>query len=160
VIVSSSGRPRNDLGLVGLADRLEVFDRLVPVPDLADDLLVAIDDLAHPLLDRGQVVQAERRVTGEVVVEAVVDRRTDGHLRTGKQLLHRLGHHVAGVVADGLQRFGALARQDLEGAALVERAVQVAQLAVELHQHRLLLQRLGDGGGDLAARHAVVELAL
>jgi hypothetical protein len=47
----------------------------------------------------GQVVGRERLVAGEVVVEAVLDRRADGDLGAGEQLLHRLGQHVGGVVA-------------------------------------------------------------
>jgi hypothetical protein len=149
----------DDLGLVLLADGAEVLDGLVAVPDLAMDRLVAVDDLPHPLLDRGKVVQAERLVAGEVVVEAVLDRRADRHLRAGEKLLHRFGQDVADVVADRLERLGALARQDLEFAAVLQRAVEVQQLAVDLHEHGFLLQRFGDAGCDLTARRALVEMA-
>jgi hypothetical protein len=107
----------DDLGLVLLADGLEVGDGLVAVPDLADDLLVAVDDLGHALFDRREVVRAERLVAGEVVVEAVLDVRADGHLRAGEQLLHRFGQHVGRVVADGVQRVGVVAVDELDLAA-------------------------------------------
>ncbi|OIQ70168.1 hypothetical protein GALL_482220 [mine drainage metagenome] len=145
------GQVGDDLGLVGLADLIEVGDGHVAVPDLAHDLLVAIDDLLHALFDLGQSIQAERRVAGEVVIEAVLDRRTYGHLGPGEQFLDGLGHHVAGVMADGVQRLGALPRQDLELAAARQRTVEVQKLAVQLDQQGALLQRLGDGGGDIAA---------
>ena len=135
-------------------------DGLVAVPDLAHDLLVAIDDLLHALFDLGQIVQTEGRVAGEVVVEAVLDGRTDRDLGAGEQLLHRLGHDVAGVVADGVQRFGAVARQDLELAAARKRAIQIVELPIQLDEHGAFFQRLGDGGGDITARRAVFELAL
>ena len=151
--------PADDLGLVVLADGIEVEDGVLAVPDLAPDRLVAVDDLLHPRLDLCEVVQAERLVAGEVVVEAVLDRGPDRHLRPREQLLHRLGHDVADVVADGLERLRRLARQDFEAAAFLQRAVEVEKRAVEFHEHRLLLQRFGDGGGDVAARNAVVELA-
>ncbi len=127
------------------------------VPHLAADLLVAVDDLAHALLDRRQVVQRERLVAGEVVVEAVLDVGADGHLRAGEQLLHRLGQHVGGVVADGVEGLGRLARDDLDRPAVRQRAVEVEQLAVELDQQGFLLQRGGDRGGDGPARRAVLE---
>ena len=149
----------DDLGLVGLPDALEVGDGLVAGPDLAPDRLVAVDNLLHPLLDRRQVVQAERLVAREVVVEAVVDRRADGHLGAGKQFLHRLGHDVAGVVAQGLQRFQAVAGEDLEVAALREGPVHVQQLAVQLDQGGALGERRSDRGRHVFARHAGVVLA-
>jgi hypothetical protein len=40
----------------------------------------------------------------EIVIEAVLDHRTDGHLRARPQLLHGLGHHMRGIVPDQLQR--------------------------------------------------------
>ena len=55
--------------------------------------LVAVDDLLHLRLDLRQVVQAERRLAREVVIEAVVDGRADRDLRAGEQLLHRLREH-------------------------------------------------------------------
>ena len=48
----------------------------------------------------------------EVVVEAVLDRRADRHLGPRVELLHRLGHHVGGVVADQLQRLGVAVGED------------------------------------------------
>ena len=147
----------DDLGLVGLADPLEVGDGLVAVPDLPDDLLVPVNDLGHPRLDGAEVIQREGLVPGEVVIEAVLDGRTDGHLGSGEKLLDRLGQHMAGVVADHLQGVGALTRQDLEGPAAGQGAVKVQQLAVQAHQQGALFQRLGDGRGDVAAAGALVE---
>ena len=151
------GQVLDDLGLVGLANAPEVLDGLVAVPDIPADRLVAFDDLAHLGFDLFEVVEAEGLVPGEVVIEAVLDGRADGHLGAGEQLLHRLGQHVGGVVADGLQDLGVLPREDLEGAAGVQRPLQVQQLAVQLHQHGLLLQGLGDARGDLATGHAGLE---
>ena len=150
----------DDLRLVLLADRVEVSDGLVAVPDLARDLLVAIDDLLHALFDLFQIVQAERLVTREVVIEAVLDVRADRDLGARKQLLHGLGQDVGRVVTDGVEGLGRIARQNLELALASQqvgrqRTVEVQQLAVQLDQQGLLFQRLGDGGGDVAARGAV-----
>jgi hypothetical protein len=149
----------DDLGLVGLADGLEVGDGLVAFPDLARDRLVPVDDLLHPGFDGGQIVEAERLSAGEVVVETVLDGRTDRHLRAGEQLLHRLGHDVAGVVAQGLQRLASIARQDLEMAAAGQWAVHVIELALQLDEGGALGERRRDGGRHGLARHAVVVLA-
>src|SRR5258708_738461 len=69
----SAGDVADDLSLVGLADASEVGDSLAPVPHLARDRLVAIDDLAHARFDLGQVVQGERLVAGGGVIETVLD---------------------------------------------------------------------------------------
>ena len=39
----------------------------------------------------------------EIVVEAVLDGGADGDLDLGEELLHRLGHHVRGRVAERRQ---------------------------------------------------------
>ena len=135
--------------LVLLARSPEVGDGGVAIPDLALEGGVALDDLAHARLDPRQIVQAERLVAGEVVVEAVLDRGPDGDLGAGEQLLHSLGHQVGGVVADGRQDVGMVAGQDLDTSALLQRAPEVAQLAVQPDQRRLLRQRLGEALGDL-----------
>ncbi len=151
------GQIADDLGLVGLAHALEVGDRGVAVHLLTADGLVAVDDLAHALLDRGQVVEAERLAAGEVVIEAVLDVGADGHLGAREQLLHRLGQDVGGVVADDVEGLWGVAAQDLDLAAVIDRPLQIAELAVELDQDGALGEGRGDRGGDVAARDPVGE---
>ena len=74
------GDAANDLGLVDLALLQEEVDGGVAVPDFAHDLLVARDDLVHPLLDAREVFRRERRGACEVVVEAVLDGGADRDL--------------------------------------------------------------------------------
>ena len=61
--------------------------------------MVRGDALAHPRLDRGQVVRRQRARQEQVVVEAVVDDRPDPELRAREQVHHRLGQDVGGRVA-------------------------------------------------------------
>ena len=84
-------------------------------PHFAHQRLVGGDDAPHLLLDRRQLLLGEGAVLGgrrEVVIEAVVGRRAEGDLRSGKQVLHRLGEDVREVVADQLERLGLVARGD------------------------------------------------
>ncbi len=70
--------------------------------------MVLVDDLAHTRLERLQVLRGQRARELEVVVEAVVDRRTDGDARLAREHLHHgLGHHVRRRMADAVQ-LGAL----------------------------------------------------
>jgi hypothetical protein len=134
---------------------------LVPAPYLLRERRVAPDDLAHLALDHRQILQRERLVgTVEVVEEPVLDHRPDGHLRARKQLLHRLGHDVGAIVPDELQRVRRLARQNLDSGIRINGIGEVLDDPVELHRHRLLLQRLGDLACDLAPGRPLRELAL
>ena len=148
------GEVADDLGLVVLADRSEVPDRVVALPDLAGDGLVAGDDLAHARLHRLQVGRREGFVAGEVVVEAVFDGRPDGDLNVRVELLRGLGEGVRGVVADELEDFGVrvLAGHDLDGAVRGDGTREVAEAAVEADRERGLREAGRDGGGDVVAR--------
>src|SRR5581483_6510289 len=53
--ILAGGNALNQLGLVGLADALEMIDRRVARPNLAAGGKARLDDLAHLLLDLGQV---------------------------------------------------------------------------------------------------------
>jgi hypothetical protein len=106
------GRDRgDDLGLVGFADGLEVGHGFV-ARHLAGDRLVLLGQLGHFLFDGHQIFRRERALVGEVVVEAVVDHRADGHLRVREQFLDGIGQQVGGRVTDHLQAFGILVGDD------------------------------------------------
>jgi hypothetical protein len=140
------GRDRiHQLDLERLALLGEDALRLVAAPHLLGEGRVAGDDLAHLLLDGGEVLQRERLVAEEVVIEAVLDHRADRHLGARPQLLHRLGQHMRGIVPDQLQRFRALAGDELEFRVRGDGIGQIRQRAVELHGKRLLGERFGDG---------------
>ena len=144
-------------GLVVLADVREVPDRVVAVPHLAHDRLVAGDDLAHLGFDLLEIVGRERLVAREVVVEAVFDGRTDGDLRAGIERLHRLGHDMRRIVADQLQHLVRLAGDDLDRRVVLDHCRDIADLAVDLDRDRGLGQPRPDRGGDVRARHRPVE---
>ena len=61
------------------------------------------DQLLHRLLDRLQVLRQQPVLHVEVVVEAVLGRRTDVEFRVRIELLHRRRHHVRGTVPDRFQ---------------------------------------------------------
>ncbi len=147
----------DELDLVVLALLLEQRDRLVAGGDDALETRVPRDDLAHPRLDGGEILGGEGLVAGEVVVEAVLDRRADGHLRAGEQRLHRLGQHMGGVVADQVQRLGVAAGDEADGGIGLDRAREVLDRAIDLHGQRRLGQARADRLRDLGARDRPIE---
>ena len=148
------GEVADDLGLVVLADRIEEPDRVVALPDLAGDGLVAGDDLAHARLHRLEIGRREGLVAGEVVVEAVLDGRPDGDLDVRVELLRGLGEGMGGVVADEFEDFGVgvLAGYDLDGAVRGDGPREVAEAAVEADRERGLGEAGRDRGGDVVSR--------
>ena len=108
------GDRADDLGLVVLALAFEESRRLVAVPDFAGDRLVAVHDLAHPLLKPDQVLGCERLGAREVVIEAVLDHGADGDLDIRVELLRGLGKRMGGIMADEVETVGIGARHDLD----------------------------------------------
>ena len=156
------GQLHHPFGLEGLAMVDEELADPGAVPDFADQRFVGGDDAPHLLLDRRQVLVRERtplRGRREVVVEAVFGRRAEGDLRSREDVLHRLGEDVREVVADELQRILLVARGNQREVRIpLERAHDVAHLAVHLGGERGLGEARPDRGGDVRGRRPLGHL--
>ena len=120
-------------------------DRLVTAPDIADDRLVAINDLMHARLDGGKIFVAERRLAMKIVIESVFDRRTNSDLCLGIQLENRLSHHMRGIMPDGGENGLILCRQKCQRGISLDLAGHVPFLTIDNSQHR----RLGEARADI-----------
>ncbi len=149
----------DDLGLVVLAESLEVGHGLVARQHPTDDRLVLRRQLGHALLDRRQVLGRERALVGEVVIEAVVDHRADRHLGLGEQLLDGIGQQVRRAVADDLEAVGILVGDDRERRIGLDAVARVDEPAVDLAGQRGLRQARADRGGHLGHRRGMDKLA-
>src|ERR1700739_3623461 len=78
-------------------------------------------------------------------------------IASSRSTISRMRASIAAKCSVRKGRRGGAARDDLDPAAVFERPLEIEQLAVELDQQGLLLERLRDGGGDLAARHPIGE---
>ena len=96
----------DDLDLVDLALAGEEGHGFGLAHDGALEGNVGGHDGAHFLLDGFEVFRGEGAGSVEVVVEALVDGRADGHLHAGEELLHGGGHDMGGGMAQELQAFG------------------------------------------------------
>ena len=154
---------RDDLGLVGLAHRAEMGDRLVARQDATRDLLVAPGQLGHLRLDRREVLGREGPLVGEVVVEAVLDHRPDRHLGVGEELLDRVGEQVRRRVADQVEAVGVLLGDDGQAIVVIDRVAGVDEPArgtlADPAAERGLGQAGADRRGDLLHRHRAGEFA-
>src|SRR5262249_14389850 len=93
----------DDLDLVVLAERPKALDRVRLAHLLAPDRKVFLHDRPHRLLDARQILGGEAAGTAEVVVEAVLDHRTDRDLGLRPEALHRLCHQVGRRVPDDVE---------------------------------------------------------
>ncbi|MCY1534509.1 hypothetical protein D9M68_698850 [compost metagenome] len=134
----------NDFGLVVLPHALEIRHGFVARQHAAHHRLVLVGKLGHALFDRHQIIGREGPLVREVVEEAVLDHRADGHLRVREQLLHRIGQQVGGGMADDFQAVGILGGDDGERAVLRDEETGVNHLAVNLAGQRGLGQAAAD----------------
>ena len=72
--------------------------------DLAFEREMRLGDLLHFGFDLRQVVDGEAGFQVEIVVEAVLGRRTDVEFSVRVEFLHRRRHHVGRAVPNGFQR--------------------------------------------------------
>ena len=118
------------------------------------ELLVGLDVTPHRFLDLRQVRVGDLDVLGEVevVVEAVVDRRSDRHPGARVQLLDRGRHHVGRVVADQLETLRVTAGDDRDLFTVGQRGAQVPDLVPDLDRQRGPGQAGPDRGGGIGTR--------
>src|SRR4029078_8620375 len=108
------GNGIDQLELELLALLLEERLGVVAIDDLAREWCIARNDRVALRRDPRQIVRRDRLITGEIVIEAVLDHRTDRDLRAGIELLHGLRHHMRGIMPDQLERGGIVSGQDAD----------------------------------------------
>src|SRR5690606_15372960 len=82
----------------------------------------------------------------DVVVEPVFDDRADDHLRGRIELLDRVSQKVRERVANDLEAFRILGRDDLNGRILFDRIAEIDELAVHFSRDRGLCEPRTDVG--------------
>ncbi len=150
---------RDDLGLVVLAQRLEIRNRVVARHQLARHRLVLFRELRHLAFDGDQVFGRERALEREIVVEAVLDHRSDRHLRVGEELLHRIGEQMRRRMADDVEAFGVLVGDNRHRGIAIDDLGGVDELAVDLRRERGLGETGTDRRRDVAGRNRMVVAA-
>jgi len=114
----------------------EEGSNLIPGPDLAHDVYIAVDDVLHAGFDGFEILRGERLIAVEVVIETFLGRGAEGDLRAGEQLLDRHGQHMGGVMTDQVQRAFVLAADQFQLRILFDWAVQIPFLAVDAGEDR------------------------
>jgi len=148
----------DDLDLVVLADLAEDALGLFPVPDLALQWQVALDDLVHALFDLLEILRCEGLVAGKIVVKTVLDGRADGDLGAGIEFLHGLRHDMRGIVAHQFERFLVLAGDNCQLGILLDDMRGIYQLTIHLAGQRRLGKPGANIGCDIMNGNRLVKL--
>ena len=148
---------RNDLGLVGLADTLEVGHGVVTRQLVALYRNVFLGQLLHLFLDGHQVFRGKRALVGKIVVKAVFDFRADGDLGFREQLFHRISQQVGGGVADDGQAVRVFLGDDGQVSVGRNTVGGINQLAVHATSQRRTRKTGSDGRSHFVHRYRLVE---
>jgi hypothetical protein len=115
----------DQLDFVLFAARFEELDRLPFGKFTPGDRQLAGCDVAGALFDILEIIRRKRPVVGEVVVEAVFQRRSDRQLGRWEQFFDGLGHDMGAAVAVDLAAFRAVESKRLDGRLLRQRVREV-----------------------------------
>ena len=118
----------------------------------AYDSLLGASQLGHLLLDTRQVALGDGHGAIDVVVETALDRGTDTELDTGIECLQSLCQQVRRGVPECVLTLIIVPFEQLHVAVIIDRQVQVTNLAINLSRQHLLCQTLADALGDLHRR--------
>jgi hypothetical protein len=117
-----------------------------------------LHDLLHLGFDAGEVVGGDGRVQGDVVVEAVFQRRAVGELGVGPEALDGFGHDVRGRVAQHEEGLGIAVGEDGDLVVAGEARGEVDDLAVDFCGDGGLGQALADRAREVEHGGAVGDL--
>ena len=138
----------DNLGLVVLAQTLEISHRLVARQYAARDGLIQCSQSCHLLLNSNQVFWGEGALVRKVIKETMLNHRADGDLRLGEQLLHRIRQQVGSRVANDFQAISVFASNDGQGAIGNHLEAGVHHLTVYLACQRSFGQACANGGSN------------
>jgi hypothetical protein len=143
----------DQLHLERLAARGEEPLGLLARPHLALEDKVLVRQLAHPLLDRLEILRDKRPGDDEVVEEALVGWRTNSALHAGKHVRHGSRQQVRRAVAVDRQRVRRVSRRDdLHGGVGRQRKREIDQPVADLAGQRRIGKPGRDQRGQIADR--------
>ncbi len=115
----------------------------------ANERLVGGNDVRHLPLDAFQIFRGERPADVEVVVEAILDRRTDRERSPVEETQYRLSQDVGRGMAQHMSAFFSLIRNDLEAPTLWQRSCDIQPGTVKPYCHGCFGEPRTNTLGDL-----------
>jgi hypothetical protein len=119
----------DQLQLVGLVSQFSLC--VLIRQGTASEQLARLDDLLHALAETVEVFRREGSVDVEVVVEAVLDRRSDPELGSLEAVLYRLREHVRARVPDDRPTILGVRPHRLHDVAILNDVLEIPELVVD-----------------------------
>ncbi len=155
----------DDFRFIGFALRLEKSHGLVARPFFPNHFFVFSCQFSHLFLDFFEIFRRKRAFVREVVIKTIVDHRTNGDLRIGKQRLDRIGQQVSGGMTDNVQAVGIFGGYNGQIRVLVNNKRRIHQLGLAavdgyLTGKRRLAQAGRDGRRNFSDLHGLGKFTL
>ena len=150
------GQILDQLDLVVLALRTEIFDCLRTRNLAPLGFQILLDNLLHFLFEVTQIGLRQLTVNVKVVVEPILDRRTNGELHIAVRIepLHRLCQDMCGSVAQRMATARILKGQHLECGILCHGRCQIDDLPVQARCKCFLCERVAHALHDIQQRRS------
>ena len=146
------------LNLIGFAHFFELLYCICGSKLKLFKLDIFLDDLLHFGFDLFEILGRERLFDIEIVIESVVDSRSDSELYFGEESFYSLSHDMGSGVAECLFTVLIGECQHLEGSVLVKLCAEVADLAVQFYGTGGLIESHADSLYGISGGNAVFVL--
>src|SRR5690606_1924875 len=148
----------DDLNLVLLAHLFKHGDSIFTAHQLTGNSKVVFDDVLHATFNFFQILIRKRSFVGEIVIEAVLDHRTDGYLGFREQTLYSLRHQVGTGVANDVNAVIVTISHDRKINVLCDQIGRIYQLAIYTTSQRSLGQAGTNGFSHLMNSDSLIKL--
>ena len=122
----------NQLYLIWFVAFLKICDRLFPGLRKSLDRQILFHDLLHLCLDLLQIFRYKRSLPVQIIIETVVDRRSDSKLGIRVQTLNRLRHDMRRSMPERSLSILGIKRQQFQLTILIDLRPQVYDITVHL----------------------------
>ena len=146
-----------ELNLVRLAHLFQHSDSLVNRQTELFKVDTFLNNLLHLSLNSCKVVSCESLFCIKVIVETVVDSRTDSKLCAWVKALNSLSKNMGSCMPESFLAFLAVKSHNLESAVLVDCCTQVAYVSVNFYAASGLVESHADSLDNLSRRHRIFD---
>ena len=146
--------------LIALAALHEGFTRFVPADFLLDDVIVRFGELVHTFFERVDIFLSQGMVKVNVVVETIIDNRTDRHFGVWPQLFDGMAQQVRAGVTNDLQTFFIFCGDDGQCRIVFDQIGGIHQLTVDTAGDGRFRETRTDVQGNIHWANSAVEMAL
>ena len=127
---------RDEFHLVRVVSAFEEFDRVRPRHFDAVNRQAILHDALHLFLDRGETLLGYGRREPHIVIEAVLDARSNAEARPREEVLDGLRHQMRGRVPNYIESLFRFGEDRLQNAFAGDDALKINRLSIQFRRNR------------------------